>query len=75
MSHWDGSAGGVHNCSMWEFVESTVIPDNHVCSKCRHLEELQLRVFELESEVQTLWGHQGWGELPEHFDPGDSHTS
>eukprot|EP00061_Rhincodon_typus_P003356 g19890.t1 len=39
---------------MWELADSIVNCSDHICSKYWLLEELLLRVDELESEVQTL---------------------
>eukprot|EP00061_Rhincodon_typus_P000507 g11924.t1 len=40
---------------MWELADPIANCSDHICSKCWLLEELRLRVDELESELQTLW--------------------
>ncbi|XP_067870017.1 zinc finger protein 721-like [Heterodontus francisci] len=40
------------SCSTWELVNTSVIHCNHICSKFLQLEELQLRVDELEDPLQ-----------------------
>ena len=50
-------------CMMWELVDPKGIPNEHVCSKCWLLEELRLRVDELDSELRTL----------RHFREGESY--
>ncbi|XP_072440420.1 protein FAM3B-like [Chiloscyllium punctatum] len=41
-------------CIMWELMDPIVVHSDHICSKCSSLEELWLKVDELESELQTL---------------------
>eukprot|EP00061_Rhincodon_typus_P001016 g13459.t1 len=42
------------SCIMWELADPIANCSDHICSKCWLLEELWLRVDELESELQTL---------------------
>lgn len=42
------------SCMMWELADPIVNGRDHICSKCWLLEELRLRVDDLESELQTL---------------------
>lgn len=41
-------------CEMWEFVDTIDVEDPYSCSKCLRLEELQLRIDELETQLHTL---------------------
>uniref|UniRef100_A0A4W3JQX2 SGNH hydrolase-type esterase domain-containing protein n=1 Tax=Callorhinchus milii TaxID=7868 RepID=A0A4W3JQX2_CALMI len=41
-------------CHMWESMEGALSPGDFVCRKCLEIRELQLRVAELESQVETL---------------------
>jgi len=60
-------------CMMWEMADPVASCSDHICSKCWQLEELRLRVDELESELQTL-ARPGGGELPGHCVSGGGHT-
>eukprot|EP00061_Rhincodon_typus_P012548 g38348.t1 len=40
---------------MWELADPIAHCSDHICNKCWLLEELRLRVDELEAELQTLW--------------------
>ncbi|XP_072352062.1 uncharacterized protein [Scyliorhinus torazame] len=42
------------SCLMWELADPIASCSDHICSKCWLLEELRLRVDELESELHTL---------------------
>eukprot|EP00061_Rhincodon_typus_P006000 g26169.t1 len=48
-------------CMMWELADPIANCNDHIYSKCWLLEELRLRVDELELELQTLQ-HIGEGE-------------
>ncbi|XP_042189914.1 protein downstream neighbor of son homolog [Callorhinchus milii] len=41
-------------CHMWESMEGALSPGDFVCRKCLEIRELQLRVAELESQVEML---------------------
>ena len=65
-------------CMMWELVDPRVLPSDHVCSKCRLLEELQLKVDELASELQTLRlirGREGAPRLAKSKGPGQKEAA
>ncbi|XP_051897466.1 40S ribosomal protein S24 isoform X2 [Pristis pectinata] len=42
------------SCLTWELVDLAAVQDGHICSKCLRLDELRLRVDELELQLQTL---------------------
>eukprot|EP00061_Rhincodon_typus_P019052 g48491.t1 len=42
------------SCMMWELADPIANCSDHICSKCWLLEEIWLRVDELESDLQTL---------------------
>eukprot|EP00061_Rhincodon_typus_P016007 g43994.t1 len=55
------------SCMMWELADPIASGGDHTCSKYWLLEELQLRVDELESELQTL-RHIQEGEKYKYLD-------
>ena len=61
------------SCMMWELADPIASCNDHICSKCWLLEELRLKINELESEIQTL-RHIRVGELSGHFISGGGHT-